>query len=77
MKNILPKVFLLVILAACNPSLKNANQPTTVNPYSYSVQKKIVAENGAVVSAHPLASKVGVEILKMGGNAIEIGRAHV
>ena len=51
---------------------KNTTQPSiAINPYQYSGQKKIVAENGAVVSAHPLASKVGVEILKMGGNAID------
>ena len=28
-------------------------------------------KNGAVVTAHPEASKVGVEILKKGGNAID------
>lgn len=39
--------------------------------YDYKSQKKITATQGAVVSAHPLASKVGVEILKMGGNAID------
>ncbi len=35
------------------------------------IQKKIICENGAVVSAHPLASKVGLAILKMGGNAVD------
>jgi gamma-glutamyltranspeptidase/glutathione hydrolase len=58
-----------ILVLACNTSQKNESTP--VDPYHYSVQKKIVAENGAVVSAHPLASKVGVEILKTGGNAID------
>ena len=31
----------------------------------------LVAENGKVVAAHPLAAQVGVEILKKGGNAID------
>ena len=42
-----------------------------VDQYKYDAQKRIVCENGAVVSAHPLASKVGVAILKMGGNAVD------
>jgi hypothetical protein len=29
----------------------------TFDPYSYDIQKKVVAENGAVVSAHPLPAK--------------------
>jgi gamma-glutamyltranspeptidase/glutathione hydrolase len=44
---------------------------TLIDQYRYQVQKKIICENGAVVSAHPLASKVGVAILKMGGNAVD------
>ncbi len=43
----------------------------SVNPYQYSIQKKINCSNGAVVSAHPLASKAGVAMLKKGGNAID------
>lgn len=42
-----------------------------INPYSYEIQRKVICTNGAVVSAHPLASKVGVEILKQGGNAFD------
>jgi len=42
-----------------------------INPYKYNIQKKVECANGAVASAHPLASKVGVEIMKKGGNAFD------
>jgi gamma-glutamyltranspeptidase/glutathione hydrolase len=38
---------------------------------NYTIQKKISSSKGAVVSAHPLASMVGVSILKQGGNAFD------
>jgi gamma-glutamyltranspeptidase/glutathione hydrolase len=62
--------FIITALFAfsCQSSQKNS---VVINPYEYTVQKKIVADNGAVVSAHPLASKVGLEILKKGGNAVD------
>ncbi len=42
-----------------------------VNPYQYSIQKKVECTNGAVVCAHPLAAKVGLNILKKDGNAFD------
>lgn len=42
-----------------------------LNAFSYAIQKKVECSKGAVVSAHPLASQVGVNILKQGGNAID------
>jgi gamma-glutamyltranspeptidase/glutathione hydrolase len=57
-------------MTACN-GLKNSIESESINPYQYSITKKVLAKNGAVVSAHPLASKVGIEILKEGGNAID------
>ncbi len=45
---------------------------TTVNAQGpYPIQKTVMAQHGAVVSAHPLASQVGLSILKNGGNAVD------
>lgn len=46
-------------------------QSIKIDPYHYASVKRIVVENGAVASAHPLASDVGAMILKKGGNAID------
>lgn len=69
MKKIL---FLLFIPALFYCSCKTTKSSSNlIDQYKYEVRKKIICDNGAVVSAHPLASKVGVEILKMGGNAVD------
>lgn len=53
----------LIILCACDdPSLQNKLSPTT---------DLVIADSAMVVSAHPLASKVGIDILKQGGNAVD------
>lgn len=46
-------------------------QPPKSYATDYSIQKKMTCQKGAVVSAHPLASIVGLKILKLGGNAID------
>jgi gamma-glutamyltranspeptidase / glutathione hydrolase len=38
---------------------------------NYHSDKKVTCQNGAVVSAHPLASLAGISVLKQGGNAID------
>lgn len=62
-------LIVFIFLASCNSSKKISS--VHVNPYQYTTNKKVLAQHGAVVSAHPLASEVGVEILKEGGNAVD------
>jgi gamma-glutamyltranspeptidase/glutathione hydrolase len=50
---------------------KNTFSQTTINAFQYISTKKGECKKGAVVSAHPLASKVGLSILQQGGNAID------
>ncbi|MGB4843186.1 MAG: gamma-glutamyltransferase [Ferruginibacter sp.] len=46
-------------------------QAQTIDNKNYSIQKTVTVAKAAVVSAHPLASQVGLSILKQGGNAVD------
>ena len=64
-------IFSVVILFSCNAAKTIVGPNGVIDPYHYSSPKKTIAKNGAVASAHPLASKVGVEIMRSGGNAFD------
>jgi gamma-glutamyltranspeptidase/glutathione hydrolase len=54
-------LFFLTLFSAC----KKSNQPP------YEITQSAVADSAMVVAEHPLASRVGAEILKQGGNAVD------
>jgi gamma-glutamyltranspeptidase/glutathione hydrolase len=54
--------FLISFLWACK------QQPS---PPNYTIQKSAVGDTAMVVSPHPLATEVGLEIIKKGGNAVD------
>ena len=70
MRKILFGYFLILFLVSCTGAEKIRGLKN-INPYEYAITKKVSGKNGAVVSAHPLASKTGIEILKKGGNAFD------
>ncbi len=68
MKKIVAASFLSIVLSSFQFIY---SQPVKIDPYKYETNKTVVCKNGAVVSAHTLASEVGVNILKQGGNAVD------
>lgn len=70
MRSIFLYSFTLVLLGTACYSQRSATS-FAINPYGYTIQKKVTGSNGAVVSAHSLASQTGIAIMKQGGNAID------
>ena len=56
----------LLLLTLCS-----CLQLSAQDPYHYTIQKEATVAHGAVVSAHPLASMAGMEVMKEGGNAVD------
>ena len=65
-------LFLRTVLLAAGicfaPGLVSAQTETA---FHYTRKKSVTCKNGAVVSAHPLASRAGLSMLKQGGNAVD------
>jgi gamma-glutamyltranspeptidase/glutathione hydrolase len=59
---------ILVIILILN--LISCKQGVNKSPH-YNITKSVISDSGMVVSAHPLATQIGLDILKQGGNAID------
>lgn len=63
---------LLFLLIACTTGKKSIQSiQLPFDPYHYTITKNLRGNGGAVVSAHPLASKAGVYVMEKGGNAVD------
>ncbi len=62
MKNILYLFLTIFLVEACQPPQKSNYSPRTLGA---------IGDSAMVTSAHPLATKIGVEILRNGGNAFD------
>lgn len=61
-KSLALAAFQWLFLASCDAQIV---------PFPYEVRKEAIGDSAMVVTAHPLATKVGLDILRKGGNAID------
>ena len=62
------KQFLLILLAFI--TIQNYAQDR-ITGANFSTRSEVISQNGMVATSHPLATQIGIDILKQGGNAID------
>ena len=62
-------VRLILIFSVCTPYNNFAQDRITGK--TWATRSEVIAQNGMVCSSHPLATQVGIDILKKGGSAID------
>lgn len=70
-RKIYPLLLLILIGFTTQAQKKMVCSNCAVNPYNYKIVKQKMFANASVSSAHALASMVGAEIMKQGGNAFD------
>ena len=71
MRHFLLFAFIILSISCKTVSTSLVGAGKAIDPYNYTIVKNQTFQNGAVASAHPLASMAGAQILKQGGNAID------
>ena len=64
---ILPMLLIFITIKAENANAQIDREAGTL----YQTRSEVIAENGMVATSQPLATQIGLEILKKGGNAID------
>ena len=62
----------LIVILGLLVQCRSVQESTAITSTSvYPIQKTATSEKAMVVSAHPMASEVGIQVMKEGGNAID------